>query len=153
MLRLLAASVLLVSGCSANGVTINQTQALTRVEQLIRDTANGLTPRPELEQLPMFTAPTACLDEDKSQDQITVSRAYWLRGVPKSENVAISRQVRAYWEAHGHRITSIGGTGNPGVTGESRPDGFTMTLTWVEGDSLYLGAASPCVWPDGTPSP
>ncbi|MBN6053728.1 hypothetical protein JYK22_17445, partial [Nonomuraea sp. RK-328] len=100
----------------------------------------------------MYTAPSVCLDDDKSQDQVVVSRAYWLRDVPRSDNMAISQQVRTYWEDHGHRVTSVGGAGNPGVTGETSPDGFLMTLTWAEGDNLYLGAASPCVWPDGHPS-
>jgi hypothetical protein len=150
--RVLPVLILLLSGCTiVNEPTLTQAQALTRVEQLIHDTAGALTPKPRPESIPSFTAPSSCLDEDKSQDQIVVSRAYWLREVPKSENMAISRQVRAYWQSQGHRITASGNATNPDLSGESYPDGFTLTLTWAEGDNLYLGAASTCIWPDGTP--
>ncbi|GAA3155040.1 hypothetical protein [Nonomuraea roseoviolacea] len=152
MLRLFAALVLLTSGCSVNQPTATSAQALARVEQLIHETADILTPKPRLESVPSFEVPSTCWDEDKSQDQIIVSRAYWLRDVPKSENMSISQQVRAHWEAAGHRIVASGRAGNPDLSGESQPDGFTLTLTWAEGDNLYLGAASPCVWPDGHPS-
>lgn len=37
------------------------------------------------------------------------------------------------------------------MSAESRPDGYLLALTWAEGDKLYPGATSTCVWPDGTP--
>ncbi|WP_157251404.1 hypothetical protein [Nonomuraea typhae] len=128
-------------------------QALARVEQLIHDTAGALTHEPRLEAMPSFASPTACLDDDQPEAQVVIARAYWLRGVPKSENLAISRQVRSYWESQGHSITGIGRSGSPNLSGESRPDHFLLALVWAEGDDLYLGASSPCIRPGGAPEP
>ncbi|NUW42372.1 hypothetical protein [Nonomuraea rhodomycinica] len=135
-----------------NEPALSQAQAIARAEQLIRDTADALATQPRLELIESSVAPHACLSDDQPDGKVVVGRAYWLRDVPKSENMSISQQVRAHWEAAGHRIVASGRAGNPDLSGESRPDGFTLTLTWAEGDNLYLGAASPCVWPDGRPS-
>lgn len=58
---------------------------------------------------------------------MTINRKYWLRDIPKSENLSISRQVKAYWEAQGHRIVAMGTGNSP------------------------LASTSTCVWPEGTP--
>ncbi|MFI6536081.1 hypothetical protein ACIBHY_26780 [Nonomuraea sp. NPDC050547] len=152
LLRILAfLPALLLAGCTMSSPTISQDQATTRVEQLIRDTAAALTPTPRLELIPHDA--DECVHENEPPGKISVSRAYWLRGIPKSANMDIARQVRAYWEAQGHRIVSTGGldVGHPSIGGESRPDGFILALTWVAGDNLYLASTSTCVWPNGTP--
>lgn len=150
---LLLVLALFLTGCTVNQPTITQAEALDRVEQLIRGTAATLTPKPRLELLPSSVAPNACLDKGKPEDQIVIYRAYWLRDLPKADNMNIARQVQAYWEKQGHVITAIGGfqEGSPTIHGESRPDGFLLGLIWAEGDDLYLGATSTCVWPNGTP--
>jgi hypothetical protein len=145
----------LLAGCTTNESTITQAQALARVERLIRDTAAAITPAPRLELIPSSVPPSMCLHENESQQQVVISRSYWLRDVSKSQNMAIARQIESYWEKQGHRIVSTGGfaVGHPSIGGSSRPDHFNLALTWAEGDHLYLGAASTCVWPDGTPPP
>lgn len=149
----LAVVALLLTGCTMNDPTITQDQALDRVEQLIRDTATALKPRPRLELIPHGTGADDCLHPDEPKGKVTVNRAYWLRDIPESENMNISKQVRAYWQEFGHRIVAAGGTGNPDLSGESKPDGFTLALTWAAGDNLYLAATSPCVWPEGSAPP
>ncbi|GAA2354352.1 hypothetical protein [Nonomuraea africana] len=131
---------------------LTQAQALARVDRLVHDTAAALTPKPRLELVASSVPFSACLDGGKSESQIVINRAYWLRDLPKSENMSIARQVRAFWERQGHVITSTGGwqVGHPSIGGESRPDGFVLALTWSAGDDLYLAATSPCVWPDDT---
>jgi hypothetical protein len=143
----------LLAGCTTNKPTITQAQALARVERLIRDTAAAITPAPRLELIPSSVPPSMCLHDDESQEQVVISRSYWLRDIPQSDNMSISRQVRAYWEKQGHVIVAAGNANNPDLSGSSRPDHFNLALTWAEGDHLYLGAASTCVWPDGTPPP
>ncbi|GII27054.1 hypothetical protein [Planotetraspora mira] len=137
--------------------TITQAQALTRVEQLLTSTASVLDPGPRLELNTIFPTTSSCLDPGpaESSKQVVVSRAYWLRDVPASANMAIARQVMDHWKQQRHIITGTGGleTGHPHIAGESRPDGFILALGWAEGDRLYLAATSPCVWPDGTPEP
>ncbi|MFB9526384.1 hypothetical protein [Nonomuraea roseola] len=138
-----------------NEPTMTQAQALARVDQLVAETAAALSPKPRLELIQSSVPFSMCLDEGKSENQVVVNRAYWLRDVPSSENMNIARQVHAFWERQGHVITSTGGwqVGHPSIGGESRPDEFILALTWSAGDDLYLAATSPCVWPDGTPAP
>lgn len=132
-------------------------QALARAEDLIRQTAGVLRPRPRLEPLAGQSTSSPCLEphDDGAQDRIVVSRAYWLREVPGAANMEIARQVMDHWQRQGHVITSTGGfqVGHPSVGGVSRPDGFILALVWSEGDRLYLAATSPCVSPDGMPQP
>ncbi|WP_143590831.1 hypothetical protein [Thermoactinospora rubra] len=144
--------ILLLSGCTINESTITQSEAIARVDQLIHETANTLTPKPRLELIPSSTTPGSCLDSGKPQGQVVINRKYWLRGIPKDETMSIAHQVRAYWKKQGHRIVGSGGPKNPDLSGESHPDGFILALSWTEGDNLYLAATSPCVWPDETPS-
>jgi hypothetical protein len=153
MPRRLLVALLLITGCTMNQSAMTSEQATKRVEQLIRDTAAALTPRPRLELIPFSTAPNMCLDEGKSHDHLVINRKYWLRDIPKSENMSIARQVRADWDKQGHVVLSTGGweVGHPSIGGESRPDQFILALTWAEGDDLYLAATSPCVRAEGSP--
>ncbi|WP_214321456.1 hypothetical protein [Nonomuraea sediminis] len=146
-------ALLLLTGCTVNDHTITQDQATARVEQLIKDTAAALRPEPRLELIPHGTGPEECTHDSEPPGKVTINRAYWLREIPKSENMNISRQVRAYWQAQGHRIVASGKPDNPDLSGESQPDGFILALTWAEGDDLFLAATSTCVWPDGTAPP
>ncbi|MFI6387485.1 hypothetical protein [Nonomuraea sp. NPDC050540] len=136
-----------------NKPTFSQGQAIAINDKLISETVRAINPRPRLEVISSFNAPSGCLGEGASKNQIIVSRAYWLRDVPKDQNLAISRQIRVFWQSRGHRIVSMGSNGNPDLSGESQPDGFRLFLTWAEGDHIFLGASSPCIWPDGTPAP
>ncbi|MFI6323607.1 hypothetical protein ACIBG8_39185 [Nonomuraea sp. NPDC050556] len=120
--------------------TMTQAQALNRVEQLVHETAEAITPHPRLELIPYSVATSSCLDHG-----VVINRKYWLRDVPKAENMSVSRQVRAFWQAGGHTIVASGDDGNPGLSGLSRPDNFILALVWAEGDDLYLAATSPCV--------
>ncbi|MFI6813873.1 hypothetical protein ACIBG7_15740 [Nonomuraea sp. NPDC050328] len=130
--------------------TYTEDQAVRRIEQLIRDTAATLTPRPRLELIASSVPPNLCLSDE---DRVVLNRKYWLRDIPKSANMAISRQVRAFWEKSGYPITAVGGQDNPRVSGESKPDSFILALGWAEGDDLYLAATSPCVTPDAPTAP
>ncbi|MEV2265612.1 hypothetical protein [Nonomuraea africana] len=143
--------VLLMSGCTMYDKTITQEQADARVNQLIRDTAAALTPRPRLELIPYGTGADNCLAADAPEGMVSINRAYWLRDIPKSENLNISRQVKAHWQAQGHRIVAVGTGNNPDLNAESNPDHFILGLSWAKGDNLYLASTSTCVWPDGTP--
>ncbi|MEU8108310.1 hypothetical protein AB0C18_31820 [Nonomuraea muscovyensis] len=136
-----------------NEPTLTHAQALARIEQILHETSQAISPRPRLEVLPSFNAPSGCQGEGASEDQIIVSRAYWLRDIPKTENMNVSRQVRDFWQAQGYRIAASGKGGAPGLSGESQPDRFRLSLVRAAGDDLYLGASSPCIWPYGTPSP
>ncbi|WP_344576127.1 hypothetical protein [Nonomuraea roseoviolacea] len=147
--------ILMLTGCAVNEPTINETQALVRVDQLVHETAAALDPKPRLEVIPHSLPTSACLDPDKPAGQVIVNRKYWLRGLPADQNMNIARQVRSHWEREGHTILSVGGwdAGHPSIGGLSKPDGFLLALVWSEGDDLYLAATSPCIWPSGSPPP
>ncbi|MFI6479272.1 hypothetical protein ACIBH1_15165 [Nonomuraea sp. NPDC050663] len=153
MRHTLLAFLFLLTGCTVNEPTLTQPQALSIIDKLIDQTTRTITPPPRLEALPSFSAPSGCQSEGTSENQVIVSRAYWLREIPKDQNMAVSQQIRAFWESQGHRIVAVGDSGNPDLSGESQPEGFKLSLTWAEGDNLYLSASSTCIWPHGTPSP
>ncbi|MEV0589527.1 hypothetical protein [Nonomuraea sp. NPDC050310] len=145
-------ALLTIAGCAMQDQSFTQQQALARVEQLIRDTAAEVTPRPRLELVPYGTEAEECPSDAEANGRVTVNRAYWLRDVPRADLLRVSRQVRAAWERQGHRLIAAGDGDNPDLSGESQPDRYTLALTWADGDQLYLAATSPCIWPDGTPS-
>ncbi|WP_157251385.1 hypothetical protein [Nonomuraea typhae] len=129
-----------------NDQTLTPDQALARVDHLIRDTATVLTPMPRLELITFGTEANEC-PSPAAEGSITINRAYWLRDIPKHENLRISQQVRDHWQARGHRITGFGGEGSPNLSGESQPDRYILALSRAEGDNLYLAATSPCISP------
>lgn len=140
-----------------NQPTITETQAIARIDQLIRDAVATVKPRPTLDLFPPSLNPGQCLDPtDKgSEERVTITRSYYLRNIPQDRLVEAAEQVRAHWEKAGHVITGAYGfdTGRPDVSGRSRPDDFLLSLSWTEGDVLGIAATSPCIWPNGTPSP
>ncbi|MDR8413019.1 hypothetical protein MTP10_30340 [Nonomuraea sp. 3-1Str] len=136
-----------------NHPALSQSEAVARVEQLVRDTAGAVSPPPRLELIESSVPPHTCLSGDQPQGKVVVGRAYWLRDVPKGEQIALSQQISAHWQAQGHRITASGKPGAIGVNAMSPSDGFILALTLTKEGELYLAASSPCVWPDGTPSP
>lgn len=142
-----AIAILLASGCSTENVAPTQRQATARVDQLIQGTAAAISPSPRLELIPYSVPPSTCLDESQSQDKVIINRKYWLRGIPKSQNMAVSRQIRTYWETQGHRITGTGRGDSPNLSGLSQPDHYILALAWADGDNLYLAATSPCATP------
>ncbi|MBA2893566.1 hypothetical protein [Nonomuraea soli] len=123
-----------------------QAEAVNRVEELIRKTADTLRPPPKLELIPYTVTPNPCaFSADGVPERYTVNRAYWLRGVPTDQLKRVADQVKAHWLAEGHVITASGRAGHPDLAGVSHPDNYTLALVWAEGGSLYLAATSPCL--------
>lgn len=138
-----------LSACSDDMTkTMTQPQALTRVDQLIRESAESLIPRPRLELVPYSVPPNPCVFDDAGQPQrFSINRKYWLRDIPVTENITIANQVVEEWKRRGHVIVSRGGwaANKPGAHARTEPDGFLLALAWTEGDNLYLAATSPCL--------
>ncbi|MEV8566815.1 hypothetical protein AB0436_14820 [Streptomyces sp. NPDC051322] len=127
------------------------------MEQLIRETADALTPRPKLELYEPGSATAQCLDptDGGSEKRRVVSRVYWLRGVGKADNQRLGQQVLHLWKKQGQLITSATGVGTdkPEIHGGSKPDDFLIALEASDNGWLSIGATSPCIWPQGTPPP
>ncbi|WP_062435514.1 hypothetical protein [Herbidospora daliensis] len=142
--------LLTLTGCGmSDDDELRELRATDRVERLVRDTAGALTPRPQLELIPVSVTPTACLDKSQSLQKIVVSRAYWLRGVGRNQHMVVSRQVADYWKDQGFQVIAKNAQpDNPDLSGVTEPDKFILALTWGSGDHIYLAATSPCVWPE-----
>ncbi len=149
-----------LSGCSGSSVnrhpTMTQQQAAAHAEQIMRDTADALTPRPTLEIYQPGSTTSACLDDtnpQSAQGLVVVSRTYWLRGIPHTSNTAIGEQVLRLWKQKGWVINSTKGIGTsePQITGIARPYAFGINLEWSSDGSLSIQASSVCIWPNGTP--
>lgn len=141
---------------SADKPTITKAQALVRIEQLVNETAGVIHPKPELELHRPSLNDGPCLDptDGGSEERLVISRTYYLRGLPKDEDALrkIVIEVKAYWQEQGHYISGEHENGLQ-LYGRSRPDDFLMSIGRVAGNVLSLGAASTCLWPNGTPEP
>ncbi|MET8333314.1 hypothetical protein [Streptosporangium canum] len=152
---------ILVTGCTGGGAvnepTMTEAQALARVEQLIKETAAVIRPKPRLDLYRPSLNPNSCLDpsDGGSEDRIVVNRSYYLRDIPQNQVAEAAKQVKQYWEQQGHFIGGVSADGL-GITGRSRPDDFLFSLFATDDGNdvvLSLGASSPCIWPNGTPEP
>ncbi|MEV5590922.1 hypothetical protein AB0L05_35655 [Nonomuraea pusilla] len=141
---------------SADKPTITKAQALARIEQLIDGTVRIIHPKPQVELYQPSLNDGLCLDplDGGSEDRIVVSREYYLRGLPKTEDALkeVIAEVKAYWQSQGHFISGENENGLQ-LYAHSRPDDFLISIGWAAGDVLTLGANSTCLWPNGTPEP
>lgn len=151
MTRIIAMLVLVLAGC-AEKPTMKEHEAMSRVEQLIRETVAVIEPRPQLNAFLPSLNRRYCLDpaDGGSEERVIVNRRYYLRGIPKERFVDVANRVKAHWQQEGHLVTHVHGleTGEPDVSGRSRPDDFILSLSWTQGDVLGIGVTSTCVWPD-----
>jgi hypothetical protein len=158
-------SVLVIAACgiiSGGGKrveknTMTQQQATARVEQIIRDTASMLDPKPELKKQEAMSQPTSCVDptDGGSPDRTVISHTYLLSDLPSSRNGAVASRIKAYWDSQGVRYSNSDGlaSGNPDITGYTRSDEFLVSLSTNAQKVLMLTVTSPCIWPNGTPEP
>lgn len=136
--------------------TITQQQAADRVEQILRGTADGLTPRPRLEVAKEVSYIGSCLaDPDDTADaRKQVVRTYWLRDISERDYASIGEQILRLWKRQGYAINDTPGVGTsePNIHAVTQDD-FLLELAWTGSGDLSIGASSPCLWPDGTPPP
>lgn len=136
--------------------TITRQQATDRAEQILRDTADGITPRPRLEVYRPGSIDGLCVvDPSNTADtRIQVVRDYWLRGITTHDNITIGDQILRLWKQNGYIISdTLGiGTDSPSIHAVTR-DNFLVALEWSNNGALSIGTTSPCLWPDGTPPP
>ncbi|OUC93911.1 hypothetical protein [Streptosporangium minutum] len=156
---MIVAVVVLAVGCTrgeaVNEPTMTQAQALARVEQLIKETSDVITPKPRLDLDRPSLNVNGCLDptDSGSEGRVVISRSYYLRDIPRDQVAEVARQVKQYWEEQDHYIVGVSINGLD-ISGRSKPDDFLLSLAPTgNNDVLNLGVTSPCVWPNGTPEP
>lgn len=156
-------TVCAVTACGGGGgaplsqPTITEQQAVTQAEQILRETASTITPRPTLELARLLTGTGPCLvDPSNTADKrVQVMRGYYLRGFPRHDNTNVAQQVLRYWKHKGYAISgTLGMNGDtPEIHGATRSGDFLISLETAGDGSLAIGATSPCLWPKGTPPP
>jgi hypothetical protein len=147
---------LVLSGCGGSGVTMTHQQAVDRANHLVSEVVSLLRPRPGLELYPGLSGDTNCENAvGETSSQVTTGNTYLLHGISVSDNVAVGRQVLAYWQREGYQVTESQGIGTeqPIIVVQT-PDGFHMSLQTGGDGVLSIGASSPCVQPapSGTPT-
>jgi len=158
LISLIAALAVATTGCTGGNMkpTMTKEEALARVQELINDTVAIIEPKPRLDVDPTTLKPYRCIGfvGDDWDGRIYVSRAYYLRGIPrdKAKLAEISQKVVRHWQQRGHVIEGVSKNGL-NIAGRSKPDGFILSLSWTAGDVLMIGATSHCIWPNGTPEP
>ena len=139
--------------------TITQQQAEAQADQYIRDIVALLPGTPKLEP-DGFSPVSACDDPDDNgpRGRVEVTRSYWVR-YPWNEdppnNTEIFNKLYAYWTGRGYQIRhdEHNAPASRDLDVENPKDGFRMGIQEAINGQLSIGASSPCVWPDGTPSP
>jgi hypothetical protein len=153
-------AVLIISGCSGGNPvlkpTITQQHATARADQILRETAAAITPRPTLEIYQPGSGPGPCMvnPNDTSDKRVQVGFTYWLRGISTQDNTSVAQQIQRYWKHKGYGISRTSGFGKdaPNIFGVT-PDDFLISLETSANGAMSIGASSPCVWPKGTPPP
>lgn len=144
--------------------TMTPAQAAAYAEKILQDTADALTPRPQLatsapeQPYGILNNTTVCTDGPNASEMVVVSRGYWLDGIAVHDYAAIGEQVLAYWKSLHWVITDSHGIGTtqPVITAVAPPYAFSVSMTWgsgtTPGGQLSMGASSVCLWPHGPPS-
>lgn len=151
---------LALSGCSGGdpvfSPTMTQQHASARVEQIMRDTAAALSPRPRLEIYKPGSGAGPCVANpaDTADTRIQVGVTYWLRDIGAHDYKSIGEQTLRLWKHKGYMITNTQGLGTnrPNVFAVTQDD-FYASLEWSAKNLLSIGTTSPCLWPHGTPPP
>ncbi|MER5318449.1 hypothetical protein [Streptosporangium roseum] len=153
----IVAVVVFVVGCTegeaVNAPTMTQDQALARVEQLIKETVDVITPKPRLDLYRPSLNVNGCLDptDGGAEDRVVISRSYYLRDIPMDQIGEVTRRVKQHWERQGYYIETASKDGLA-VFGHSQPDDFLISIGPTGDDNvLSLGVSSPCIWPTGAP--
>jgi hypothetical protein len=131
-------------------------QAVDRANYLVNEVVDVLHPRPGLELYQGLSGDTDCENAlGGTSSLVTTGNTYLLRGIAVSDNVAVGRQVLAYWQREGYQVTESQEVGSeqPSIFVQT-PDGFNMSLQTGGDGVMSIGATSPCVQPkpSGTPT-
>jgi hypothetical protein len=151
---------LIMSGCSGGNPvfkpTITQQHATARAEQVLRETAAAITPRPTLEIYKPGSGTGPCMvnPNDTSDKRVQASLTYWLRGISTQDNASVAQQILHYWRHKGYGISGTHGLGtdSPEISGVTADD-FLISLETSANGAMSIVTSSPCVWPKGTPPP
>lgn len=144
------AAVLLTAACGGQdaepGSPLDEAEAGERVAAHIEDAVAALPGDVELEEVGNGRVSAAC----ETDPLITVSEAYFLRGLPEEDNEENVDLLVEHWEDSGFTVTDDLRPDDVFVTAANDEDGFTMSVAMSKQGSLSIDATSPCIHPSGT---
>lgn len=144
------AAVLLAGACGGSDDVepespLDEEQAAERAEEHIADTVEVLPDSLELEQEGPDAVSAACDPEPL----VTVSKWYWLRGLPAEDNEQHVDALVEYWGDNGFTVVDDLRPDDVFVAVRNDEDGFEMSVQASVQEELSIGVSSPCIHPSG----
>jgi hypothetical protein len=148
--------LVLSAACSPGGgdvmkSTITEQQARERVEQHIQGALSSL---PGSAQRKLFTQNRSeCTDptDDGPQGRYEISATYEIVGLDPAEFPKHFTAIVQWWTSHDFKVLTDSRPKDQYVFARNSTDAFDMSVQANDLGKFYLGATSPCVWPNGTP--
>ncbi len=134
---------------------MNMSQAERTAEALIGEAIQGVSPQPTLESFGGGVKSCQEPSDGGSEDRVTLTRNYWLKGIPREEAKDVVRKVFENWKEAGHVVDAAPDYGRRVVAANlrSKPDDFLMQVAMGLGGQLSVGVTSPCFWDKEPASP
>lgn len=146
--------IALVTSCAAeagmsNTITIEEAQ--TRVERYFRDALAVLPDQARPEVSLIHTVDCDDPDDNGPKGRKIASVNYQIRNLAPQKYPDYVADLERWWRDHGFRVLDDERPTYESIWVEKTDDGFRMRIQGNRAGELYLGATSPCVWPNGTP--
>ncbi|WP_410665441.1 hypothetical protein [Amycolatopsis sp. lyj-84] len=133
--------------------TITEQQAHDKVEKYIQDALEAL---PAAAELKLFTRNRSeCTDptDNGPQGRFEISATYEVVGLDSERFPEHFTAIIQWWESHAFKVLTDSRPTIQYLFARNTGDAFDMSIKANSLGKLYLGATSPCVWPNGTPEP
>jgi hypothetical protein len=148
--------LVMLTACSAGGgsdmkPTLTEDQARAKVEEYIQSTVGLLPPIAHRE---MFSRNRSeCTDPTDSgpTGRFEISATYEIQGLDPAQYPDHFIAIAGWWATHGFEVLKDERPSAQYMFVRNTADSFDMSLEANQLGKLYLGATSPCVWPNGTP--
>ncbi|WP_039796126.1 hypothetical protein [Amycolatopsis alba] len=133
--------------------TITEQQATERVEGYLKAVLAALPGTAELK--PFTRNRSECTDptDDGPHGRFEISSTYEVAGLEPARFAEYFDAVVQWWSAHDFTVLTDSRPKDQYVFVRSNVDAFDMSVQANDLGKFYVGATSPCVWPNGTPEP
>jgi len=133
--------------------TITEHEAKDRVELYIEAVVAALPG--SAERKPFTQHRSECTDptDDGPQGRFEISATYEVTGLEPARFGEYFDAIVQWWTAHDFTILTDSRPKDQYVFVRNNADAFDMTVQANDLGKFYVGATSPCVWPNGTPEP
>ncbi|MCK2239808.1 MULTISPECIES: hypothetical protein [unclassified Crossiella] len=132
--------------------TITAQQAAERVEEHVRQALTQLPPETRTERISLKSnSPCDVPSDNGPPGRVQVSNSYQLHGLDPAQFTRYFDTLKNYWTGNNHTVLNDDRPKDWFLWVQHNGDAFRITLQGNHLGELYLGATSPCIWPDGQP--